>query len=206
MAEITEITLRGAWRVIVQSRNAGWDQRVLAMNTEVGSEVLSGNPGNQKDVYGKGSDAWTLRIQHNDGTHGWEDSWLRPGTEQVSGGMIQRVVESEDITTPQSDRDFDDLVIRLQKLGMVEQPARPHAVMPTSLHMMPDGIFEATLGQYYMRVTVQNTWTRPWPAGARVGITQRSRQWLLAGGVRVVDAWRARKCRRWVRRSSAGGC
>lgn len=188
MPEPTEISLQGAWRIVVESRSAAWNQRVVAENTESGRQVVTGNPGNRLDVYGQDGTPWTLRIQHDDGS-GWEDSWLRPGTEEVSGGTITRTVESEDVTTPDSDRDFDDLVIRLEKIGMVEQPARPHAVNPTSLQMMPDGIFEATLGRYYMRVTVRNTWTRPWPSDARVKITRRSKQWLAASGVRVVDAW-----------------
>lgn len=186
--EITELTLEGAWRVIVQSREAAWDQRVVADDTESGTQVLSGNPGNRMDVYGDEARPWTLRIEHNDGS-GWEESWLQAGPEQVFAGSITRVVESEDTTTPDSDRDFNDLVIRLEKIGMVEQPARPHAVMPASLHMMPDGVFEATLGRYYMRLTIRNTWTREWPSDARVDITRRSRQWLAARGVRVVDAW-----------------
>lgn len=188
MPEPTQLTLQGAWRVVVQSRSAGWDQRVLMVGTESGDRSLNGSPGNRIDIYGNDGDPWTLKIQHNDGS-GWEESWLRPGPEQVSSGSITRVIESEDKTSEDSDRDFNDLVVRLEKLGMVEQPVRPHAIRPPDLQIMPDGIFEASLGRYYMRVTVQNTWTRPWPSGARVRISDRSRSWLETRGVAVIDTW-----------------
>jgi hypothetical protein len=56
---------------------------------------------------------------------------------------------------------------------------------------MPEGIFEATLGRYFMAVRITNIFTSAWPASARVGISARSRAWLAAAGVQVVDAWSA---------------
>ena len=63
------LKLRGAWRVVIQSRNAGNAQRVRVTNVEAGTQVLFGNLGNRMDVYGNGSQEWTLRIQHNDGNY-----------------------------------------------------------------------------------------------------------------------------------------
>jgi hypothetical protein len=193
MADITEIQITGDWRIRVKSKDAGYQQRVVALNTEAGTRVLTGLPGYSLDVYGNGQLPWTLKIQHNDGSSGWQDSWIReaPSGGPIPVGLIVRLFESEDITTPDSDRDFDDLIITLEKLGMVAQPSRPHAIHPATLTMMPDGIFEAALGRYFMAVTIQNIWTRGWPASATVGLTARSRQWLLAGGVRVIDSWSA---------------
>jgi hypothetical protein len=189
MADQTQLPITGDWRVIVQSKNAGWQQRVLATGTANGTQVVSGVPGARQDILGNGSSAWQLRIQHNDGTHGWQDSWVRLGSSSIGPGSITQVIESEDVTTPSSDRDFNDLVVRLEKLGMVDQPARPFAVLPSTMQMMADGIFETTFGRYFMGVRVRNVWTHPWPAGARVGLTQRSRQWLQAAGVQVIDSW-----------------
>ena len=191
MADITILTFVGDWRVIVESRNAGWDQRVLMENTADGTRTLNGTTGNSFDVYGDEQNPWSLRIQHNDGTHGWQDSWLQPGPKVVStaGSSIWQRIESEDITTSDSDRDFNDLVIRLEKLGMVDQPVKPFAVWPTTMQMMPDGIFEASLGRYFMAVRVRNIWTETWPADAAVGLTNRCRNWLAAGGIVVNDNW-----------------
>ena len=188
MADITTIDVVGDWRVVVQSRDAGWDQRIVCEDTASGTRTVAGQVGASLDIFGDGLSPWRLRVQHNDGS-GWADSWLRPQPRVVNGTTITQVVESEDITTPSSDRDFNDLVVRLEKIGMVDQPTRPFSVYPTSLTMMPDGVFEAALGRYFMGVTVRNIWTETWPAGTRVGLTQRSRQWLQSAGVQVIDAW-----------------
>ena len=190
MADITELTVVGDWRIVVQSRDAGWDQRVVAQGGEAGTQILGGSPGMTMDVYGVDRTPWTLRIEHNPGD-GWSPNWLRPGPKNIAGTHITQVVESEDITTPASDRDFNDLVIRLEKLGMVDQPQRPFAVWPGTVQMTPEGVFETAFGRYLMAVRVRNVWTEPWPAGTRVAITGSCRSWLAAGGVTVVDAWSA---------------
>jgi hypothetical protein len=190
VADITELTFVGDWRIVVQSRDAGWDQRVVAEGVEAGTQILGGSPGMTMDVYGLDQTPWTLRIEHNPGD-GWSPNWLRAGPKNIAGAQISQVVESEDITTPQSDRDFNDLVVRLEKLGMVDQPRRPFAVWPGTVQMTPEGVFETAFGRYFLGVRVRNVWTEPWPAGTRVAITDRCRSWLAAGGVTVVDAWSA---------------
>ena len=189
MSEITKLNFVGNWRIIIQSRDAGWDQRVIVKNTAEGTKTLNGTVGNTIDVTGKDQEYWELHIQHNDGTHGWQNSWLRPGPKNIDGSKIIQVIESEDITTSSSDRDFNDLIIRLEKRGMIEQPSKPFAVWPVTMQMMPDGIFESSLGQYFMAVKVRNIWTKTWQVGSTVGLTQRCRNWLAAGGISVVDSW-----------------
>lgn len=191
MADVTELTFTGDWRIGVTSRDASWNQRVVINGAAGGVWTLGGNPGAILDVYGIGQAPWTLRIEHNDGQHGWQASFLR-GTSAIVGVHYSWLVESEDDTSPASDRDFNDLVIRLDKLGMLAQPVPPFAVMPGTLQAMPEGVFEATLGRYLMAVRVQNIWTLPWPASARVGLTDRSRAWLAAAGVNVIEAWSVR--------------
>lgn len=188
MAEITELSFVGDWRISVTRKNAGWNQRVVVSNTESGTRILSGVPGATMDVSGNGQAAWKLEIEHDDGVHGWQPNWLR-ATSSITGTTLSFAVASEDITTPDSDRDFDDLVIRLDKLGMASQPVPPFAVLPETLQAMPEGVFEASLGRYFMAVRVTNVWTKAWPATARVGLTDRCRAWLAAAGVQVIDVW-----------------
>ncbi|KKK73290.1 hypothetical protein LCGC14_2895320 [marine sediment metagenome] len=159
MSNITKLDFVGDWRIIIQSRSASWDQRAVVENTASGRLTLTGIVGFTLDVYGDGQNPWELRIQHDDGQHGWQDSWLKPGVKEINGSNITQVIESEDITTNSSDLDYDDLVIRMEKLGMIDQPTRPFAVLPSAMLVMPDGIFEATLGRYFMAVRVRNIWT-----------------------------------------------
>ncbi|HEX3872819.1 MAG TPA: hypothetical protein VHW26_01655 [Solirubrobacteraceae bacterium] len=187
MTDLTELELTGDWRVVVESQNAAWNQRVVVSDAEGGTHTVGG-VGSQFDVYGLGQDPWRLEIQHDPGS-GWAASWVRFGARTTTPTSISQVIESEDTTTPTSDRDFDDLVIRLDKLGMVDQPARPFAVWPASLQMMPEGIIEASLGRYLLAARVRNIFTDPWPAGAAVGLTARCRAWLAASGIQVIDAW-----------------
>jgi len=190
MADVTELQFVGDWRITVSSRDAAWSQRVVATNTAGGTRTLNGVPGASMDVFGNGQSQWTLRIEHNDGSTGWQPSWLSP-TSSLAGLRYEFSVASEDTTNASSDRDFNDLVIRLQKLGLAAQPVPPFAVRPETLQAMPEGIFEATLGRYFMAVRVTNIWTLAWPANTRVGLTDRCRAWLAAAGVVVSDPWAA---------------
>ena len=189
MADITSFSFVGDWRVTVLSKNAGWSQRVSATDTASGHVVLAGLPGQARDVFGDRQTPWTLTIEHNDGSSGWQPNWLN--VTRLAGPTLEYRVASEDVTTPSSDRDFDDLVIRVEKLGMASQPVPPFAVRPETLQAMPEGVFEASLGRYFMAVRVTNIWTEPWPASASVGVSDRCRAWLAAAGVVVVDSWSA---------------
>ncbi|KAK0622690.1 hypothetical protein B0T14DRAFT_564118 [Immersiella caudata] len=205
MSEQTELRFTGDWRITVTSRDASWGQRVVARGTAAGTQTLAGYVGTTMDVYGNGQTAWTLSIDHNDGENGWKSSWVRGITAVGGGPYLSWSVQSEDKTTPDSDRDFNDLVIKLDKLGMAAQPVPPFALLPGSLQAMPEGVFEATLGRYLMAVRVQNIWTVPWPATARVGLSDRCRGWLAAGGVSVVDVWSQKDEEAVGQRVAAGG-
>ena len=191
MADQTQLSFTGDWRITVTGRDASWAQRVIASGTAAGTQILGGNPGAAMDVFGNGQAPWTLSIEHNDGTHGWHPNFVR-GTSAIAGPRLSWIVESEDDTTPASDRDFNDLVIHIEKLGLVGQPVPPFAILPGTLQAMPEGVFEATLGRYLMAVRIQNIWTLAWPATARVGLSDRCRAWLAAAGVNVIDNWTAK--------------
>lgn len=190
MAEITELSFVGDWKITISSRDAGWSQRAIVTGTASGTQILNGVPGNSMNVFGNEQSPWTLRIEHDDGSSGWQPNWLR-ATSSVAGLRYEFSVASEDNTSGSSDRDFNDLVIRLQKLGLAAQPVPPFAVWPQTLQAMPEGIFEASLGRYFMAVRVTNIWTLPWPANAWVGLSARCRSWLAAAGVVVSDQWAA---------------
>jgi hypothetical protein len=191
MAEITELTFVGDWRITIVSKSAGWSQRVATTGSSAGVAIVDGVPGYSLDVFGNGTAPWVLRIEHNDGSTGWQPNWLR-ATSSISGVRLSMTVTSEDITTgTSSDADFNDLIIRVDKLGAVSQPVPPFAIRPETMQGMPEGVFEATLGRYFMAVRITNIFTSTWPASARVGISARSRAWLAAGGVHIVDAWSA---------------
>lgn len=191
MAEITELTFIGDWRITVAGRNAGWSQRVATSGSSAGTLFLDGVPGHTLDVFGNGTTPWILRIEHNDGSTGWQPNWLR-ATSSLAGVRLSMNILSEDITTgPEGSGDFNDLIVRADKLGAASQPVPPFAIRPENLQAMPEGVFEAALGRYFMAVRVTNIFTQPWPASARVGLSARSRAWLAAGGVQVVDAWGA---------------
>lgn len=189
MPEVTELSFVGDWRITVLSRDARWDQHVVVADTAAGSQTLGGAPGNSLDVLGDAQVPWTLHIEHNDGS-GWSPSWLRD-TSATGGIRVEHRVGSEDDTGSSSDRDFNDLVVRVRKLGLAAQPVPPFAVRPETLQAMPEGIFEATLGRYFMAVKVMNISTIRWPATTRVGLSARCRSWLNTGGVLVVDTWAA---------------
>jgi hypothetical protein len=191
MSDQTQLNFVGDWRITVTARDASWAQRVIASGVASGTQTLGGNPGASLDVYGDGQVPWTLSIEHDDGTHGWQPNFVR-GTSAIAGPRLSWVVESEDDTSPSSDRDFNDLVIGLSKLGLVGQPVPPFAILPATLQAMPEGVFEATLGRYLMAVRIQNIWTLAWPASARVGLSDRCRAWLAAAGVNVIDGWSVR--------------
>ncbi len=132
MVEIASLAFVGGWRVKVASRNAGWSQRVVAANTAVSTVVLDGTSGALLDIEGAGQSRWTLSIEHDDGSSGWQPRWLRP-TSSTFGTRFQLSIGSEDNTSPNSDRDFNDSSIRVDKLGMVAQAVPPFAVPPHTL-------------------------------------------------------------------------
>lgn len=188
MADPVELSFSGDWRITVTGRDAGWSQRVVASGTADGTRLLGGAPGASMDVHGNGQAQWTLSIEHDDGTSGWQPNWLRSAS-SIAGTHLEFTVESEDVTDSTSDRDFNDLVISVEKLGMASQPVPPFAIRPETMQAMPEGIFEASLGRYFMAVRVRNIWTLAWPSTARVGITDRCRAWLAAAGVKIIDTW-----------------
>jgi hypothetical protein len=81
---VDQISLTGDWRIVVQSRDAKWDQRGSVLGALGGPQTLPGTPGAYLDVRGDEQTPWTFSIQHNDGS-GWAPSDLAPGPVTVAG-------------------------------------------------------------------------------------------------------------------------
>ena len=187
---VSTYDLAGKWRLTVIQKEASYRQRFKVSGSDGTDGTYSGNVGSSVVINGNGHHPWTITIEHNDGSSGWLPSEVRERTNIRTGSKIEIVIESEDIPIG-GDRDFTDCVIKAEKIGMIDVPSRGNAVWPATMQMMPEGIFEKILGRYFLAVRVKNTWTRPWPAGASVGLTQRCRQALANRGIVVSDAWDA---------------
>ena len=184
---VSTYNLRGIWRLTVIQKQAAYQQRFRISGSDNADGNHPGTVGYSIEVKRLDENPWTITIEHNDGS-GWEKSEVRERSKTKNGSQINIIIESEDIPIG-GDRDFTDCVIRAEKIGMVECPIRPFSIWPVTMQMMPDGIFESSLGQYFMAVKVRNTWTETWPTGSTVGLTPRCRNWLAAGGISVVDGW-----------------
>jgi hypothetical protein len=185
------VTFEGDWRLEAVELNAAYDQRFVVNGSADGNGTYEGTVGNSVTINGDGEEPWTVTIQHNDGS-GWEESRVRTGTQHRDGSSLWFRIESEDA----ADRDYDDFVLRAEKVGMIEVTTRPYAIRTDTLQMTPEGIFEATIGRYYMGVDIKNVWTEPLPADSRVGVTPRSETTLSAGGIDILNNWRANELER----------
>jgi hypothetical protein len=179
--------IQGRWRVTAVQRQAAFDQRFVIAGSANADGIYPGVVGTSVVVAGNGQQPWALTIQHNAGS-GWANSELRETPRVTTGSQITLDIQSEDLPG-QPNPDFNDLVVRVDKVDAIEVPFRPYAVRPDTLQMMPDGVFEALLGSYYMSVRVQNVWTQPLPADSLIGISVLGRSVLAAGGIQVIDTW-----------------
>jgi hypothetical protein len=62
--------------------------------------------------------------------------------------------------------------------------ARPFALWPATLQLMPGGVLDAAFGRFFVGVTVQNASATAWPA-TEAHISPRGRQVLAAAGISV---------------------
>ncbi|EOO24936.1 hypothetical protein IIU_06509 [Bacillus cereus VD133] len=182
-----QISMQGHWKLTVITKDAWFKQQIVISGSK-SDGIYPGIVGMSVEIKGQELNPWTLKIQHNNGTI-WGDSELRLTPEVLSGSQITFNIESEDEPASGSDNDFNDLIVKAEKVGMIEVPFRPYALRMNTLQMMPDGVFEAALGTYYMGVCIQNVWTKPLSADSLIGISDVSRNILAAGGVQIIDTW-----------------
>ena len=187
---VSTYDLIGKWRLTVVQKEASYSQRFKISGSAGTDGAYSGNVGSSAVISGNAEHPWTITVEHHDGSTGWQPSEVRERSNTQSGSRIEIVIESEDEPVG-GDHDFTDCVIKAEKIGMIDVPSRGNAIWPTTMQMMPEGIFEKILGRYFLAVRVKNIWTRSWPAGASVGLTQSCRQALANRGIAVSDAWDA---------------
>jgi len=170
----------------VIGKDSLWPQRVVISGASGGNGVVPGVVGATTEADG---DAWSLTIEHDDGT-GWaENEAILPGPLQEVGAEIRQIMRSKDAFHP-GDDDPDDLVIRLDKVGpMFALPVRPYAVDAGSLMMLADGVFVGLAGVQLMGVEVRNTWGESFEDEVLFDISDLGRATLATFGIDVIDAW-----------------
>jgi hypothetical protein len=180
-------TYQGRWQITVIGKDSAWDQRVVITGASSGGGVIAGVVGTTQLVDGE---QWNLTIEHNDGTHGWqENAAVLPDPLLENGARLSQVVRSKDAYTP-TDTDPNDLVIRVDKIGpMFEVTVRPFAVDAESLLMLSDGVFLGINGLQYMGVEIKNTWGEAFGDELLFDISDVGRATLASFGILVLDAW-----------------
>jgi hypothetical protein len=180
------VPFRGHWRITVIGKDSAWAQRVVVTGATSGAGVIPGVLGASQVVDG---DAWSLTIEHNDGS-GWrENEGIFPGPLQEIGAEMRQVIRSKDHVTP-GDTDPNDLVIQVDKVGpMFEITVRPYAVDAESLLMLSDGVFIGINGLQYMGVDIRNTWGEAFEDELLLDISDMGRATLASFGIVVQDAW-----------------
>jgi hypothetical protein len=180
------VTYQGRWQVSVIGKDSSWDQRVVIAGASVGAGTFPGVVGSAFVVDG---DAWTLDVQHNDGS-GWkQNAAVNPDAMQEIGADMSQVVRSKDRFTP-GDSDPNDLVLRVDKLGpMFALPVRPYAVDAGNLMLLGDGVFIGINGVQLMGVDIRNTWGEAYEDEILFDISDLGRATLASFGIVVLDAW-----------------
>lgn len=178
------VTLHSRWRLTVAAAVHTWENRFVVSDATTGNGVYPPDVGLTVEVDGP---AWRVEAQHRPPGGEWQPSAMifQRGAEQVT---LQAIIGAED---PLPTEDFFDIRLTADYLAgtLYDIPYRPYAVRIADLGQMPDGTFEATLGQYYMGVKVHNRWGLPYPDGYVLDVSDASRADLAARGIRIIDDW-----------------
>lgn len=179
------VQLYGQWRLEVTKAIHNWENRFVVAGATAGSGAYPPTVGSVVMVSGP---SWQLRGEYRESSSDpWKESDMQilTGTERVD---IRATIGAED---PLPQPDFEDIEWNARYLDgtMIEIPYRPHAVRTQDLFQMPDGIFETSLGTYYMGVRVTNRWGLPFTQDHVLDITPESRAELAMRGVHVIDAF-----------------
>lgn len=182
----TEIVFRRRWQISFKSREAAYNQRFRISGSISSDGIYPGTAGTTVLVDG---DSWKLSIEHNNGS-GWKSSDIRLANPQQSGVTISYDVESEDIPQPDGGGDWNDLVLFAEYKGSVfEIVNRPFALRRDNLVMMPDGIFDTSIGKYYMGVQIKNVWVKELEKSTLIDLSDMCRQRLQNLGIVIDDTW-----------------
>ena len=179
------IQLYGRWHLSVTKAVHTWENRFVIEGATSGSGVYPGTVGVEVTATGP---SWQLRAEYRESpADAWkpDEMMLRLFLERVN---VTPLIGAED---PLPERDFEDIQWAAEYLDgtMLEIPYRPYAVRPGDLFEMPDGIFEAAFGTYYMAVRVVNRWGLPFTEDHVLDISAASRAELAMRGIQVIDGW-----------------
>lgn len=180
-------TYRGRWRVSVIGKDSEWDQRVIVAGASAGNGTAAGVVGNSWIVDGA---PWTLSVEHNDGTHGWQPNAAVLADPLIeNGARLSQVIRSKDAFSG-TDTDPNDLVLRVDKIGpMFEIKVRPYSADAASLLMFADGVFVGVNGLQLMGADIENTWGETFTDERLLDISDLGRATLASFGIVVIDAW-----------------
>lgn len=179
------IQLYGRWHLTVTKAIHNWENRFVVDGATSGSGIYPATVGT--DVTADGA-AWQLRGEYRESPN---DTW-KPDEMMIDAAPervnIHATIGAED---PLPTRDFEDIQWSADYLDgtMLEIPYRPYAVRPQDLFQMPDGIFEAAFGTYYMGVRVVNRWGLPFTNSHVLDISAASRAELAMRGIQIIDGW-----------------
>lgn len=179
------LRLFGPWRLRVTEAVHNWDNRFVVSEADVGNGTYPPDIGTTVHVDGA---SWVLDAQHQPPGEGWQSSEMIFEPSDPEQVAIRASIGAED---PLPTEDFNDIRWEGVFLGdqIFEVPYRPWAVRTSDLFQMPDGVFEASLGTYYMGVRVTNRWGMAFDDSHVLDISSDSRATLASQGVRVVDEW-----------------
>lgn len=195
------VRLYGQWRLSVIEAVHNWPNRFVVSEASSGSGIYPSAVGTTVNVNGA---AWLLDAQHQPPGEAWQPDAMifEPAVpEQVS---IEATIGAEDPLPTEDYRDIRWHAV-FQGGAMFDIPYRPYAVRTTDLFQMPDGVFDTSLGTYYMGVRITNRWGMPFSDAHVLDITPANRVVLAAQGITVVDDWSAAELAALGQRQSAGG-
>ncbi len=179
------LQLFGRWNLRVNESVHTWENRFRVDGAASGSGTYPPTVGLNVAVDGS---SWSLTAEYRESpANPWKPSDMRilTGVERVN---IKATIGAEDpLPTP----DFKDIELIADYLDgtMFEIPYRPYAVRPQDLFEMPDGIFEAAFGTYYMAVRVINRWGLTFTNAHVLDISPANRTQLAARGIQIIDSW-----------------
>ncbi len=184
------VSITGSWLLTVLSHEPG-RRRFTITGSSNADGTYPGDIGTAVTVLAIDDQPWQLEIE-NFSSGAWRVSGIRvEGAVGIVGSTdLLANIRSED--DPASlETVWDDIVLQARNLDpLIRVPIRPFALRTDDMQMMPDGIFDASLGIYYMGVRVENTWGADFTADSHwIGITAASRAALAAAGIVIIDAW-----------------
>jgi hypothetical protein len=200
------VSITGSWLLTVLSHEPG-QRRFTITGSSNADGTYPGDVGTAVTVQAIGDQSWQLEIENFSGGV-WRGSGIRvEGAVGIVGSTdLLANFRSED-DPASTEAVWDDIVLQVRNVDpLIRVPIRPFALRTDDLQMMPDGIFDTSLGTYYLGVRVENTWGIDFAADTHwIGITAASRAALAAAGIVILDTWTSQELESVGQRLNPGG-